>query len=129
MSSTASSPRLNEKASSKEEASSKKQRAATPVDGQGFRLLGKYDLNALFSRAPVDFDLLSQLTHMSAVATSGMSRAQLFEGTAGLSYSTSKYFRQVHLVAQRLNYDYSRACEVVADTVDKIGRASCRERV
>ncbi len=65
----------------------------------------------------MDFDLITQLTHMSAVATSGISRDKLFEGTAALDYSTSKYFRRVHRVAQRLNYDYSKACEVVAEQV------------
>ncbi|HWO73898.1 MAG TPA: hypothetical protein VNN21_10110, partial [Dehalococcoidia bacterium] len=70
---------------------------------------------SLFSREPLDFDLITQLTHMSAVATSGIARDKLFEGTAALDYSTSKYFRRVHRVAQRLNYDYSKACEVVAD--------------
>jgi len=115
MSSIASSPKLDEKASSKQKAEAKS------GDTQHSLLLGRFDLNAIFSRDPVDFDLLSQLTHMTAVATSGMSRAQLFEGTAGLSYSTSKYFRQVHLVAQRLNYDYSSACELVAENVDNEG--------
>lgn len=68
-----------------------------------------------FSREPLDFDLLSQLTHMSAVSTAGISRDRLFEGTGRLDYSTSRFFRRVHLVAQRLNYDYSRACEMVAE--------------
>ncbi len=77
----------------------------------------RIDLDRLLSREPLDYDLLTQLTHMSAVSTSGMSRTSLFEGTSSLSYSTSKFFRQVHLVAQRLNYDYSRACEVVADRI------------
>jgi len=72
--------------------------------------------SSLFSRDPLDFDLISQLTHMSAVATSGISRDRLFEGTAKLDYSTSRFFRRVHLVAQRLNYDYSHACELVAET-------------
>jgi flagellar protein FlaJ len=57
---------------------------------------------------------------MSAVATSGVSRDKLFDGTASLDYSTSKYFRRVHRVAQRLNYDYSKACEVVADQVQGV---------
>ncbi len=70
---------------------------------------------SLFSREPTDFDLVTQLTHMSAIATSGIARDQLFESTAELDYSTSKYFRRVHRVAQRLNYDYSQACEVVGD--------------
>jgi flagellar protein FlaJ len=111
MTSLASSPKLKEKASSKP--------AGQAAGTDGFKLLGRYDLNGLLSRDPLDFDLLSQLTHMSAVATSGMSRSKLFEGTAGLSYSTSKFFRQVHLVAQRLNYDYSHACELVADTIEE----------
>jgi flagellar protein FlaJ len=111
MSSIKSSRKPNEKASSKADAAKAKGRAGS------FKLFGKYDLDELFTRDPVDFDLLSQLTHMAAVSTAGMSRASLFEGTAGLSYSTSKHFRQVHLVARRLNYDYSRACELVAETV------------
>jgi flagellar protein FlaJ len=109
MNSTESSPKPKEKASSK------------PAKGKGiggrFSRLSQLDLEKLLTREAVDFDLLSQLTHMSAVSTSGMARAELFEGTAALSYCTSKYFRQVHLVAQRLNYDYSRACELVAETV------------
>lgn len=73
--------------------------------------------SSLFSREPLDFDLITQLTHMSAVATSGISRDRLFEGTASLHYSTSKFFRRVHRVAQRLSYDYSKACEVVGDAI------------
>lgn len=84
---------------------------------RSFNLFKGLDFDKLLTREALEFDLLSQLTHMSGVATSGMQRAALFEGTASLSYSTSKYFRQVHLVAQKLNYDYSRACEVVADKV------------
>ena len=76
-----------------------------------------FGAQSLFSREPLDFDLVTQLTHMSAVATSGVARDRLFEGTASLEYSTSKYFRRVHRVAQRLQYDYSKACEVVADQV------------
>lgn len=72
-----------------------------------------------FSREPTEFDMITQLTHMSAVATSGLARDKLFEGTAELDYSTSKYFRRVHRVARRLNYDYSKACEVVAEQVKR----------
>ena len=79
MSSIASSPKLNEKASSKEKAPSKSSGSRVA------KLLGGLDVDKLFSREPEDFDLLSQLIHMSAVATSGMSRTALFEGTAGLA--------------------------------------------
>lgn len=112
MSSIASSQRPKEKVSSKR--GKDRPKAPGRESSGGFKLFGKYDLDQIFSREPLDFDLLSQLTHMAAVSTAGMSRAQLFAGTAGLSYSTAKYFRQVHQVAERLNYDYSRACELVA---------------
>src|SRR5581483_8747338 len=75
----------------------------------------KFGPPSLFAREPIDFDLVSQLTHMSAVATSGVTRDKLFEDMANTEYSTSKYFRRVQRVAQRLNYDYSKACEVVSD--------------
>ena len=70
-----------------------------------------------FGRDPVAFDLVTQLTYMSAIATAGISRSQLFEHTANLTYSTSILFRRIHWAAQRLNYDYAQACEVVAETL------------
>ena len=108
MSSIESSQKLNEKDSSNAE-------VVEDAGKPGF--FQRIELDGLLSRDPLEYDLLSQLTHMSAVSTSGMSRTDLFAGTANLSYSTAKYFRRVHLVAQRLNYDYSHACEVVADGI------------
>jgi len=70
-----------------------------------------------FGKEPVAFDLVTQLTYMSAIATAGISRAQLFEETSNLGYSTSLLFRRIHWAAQRLNYDYAQACEVVAETL------------
>jgi archaeal flagellar protein FlaJ len=70
-----------------------------------------------FGREPVAFDLVTQLTYMSAIATAGISRAQLFEHTSNLSYSTSILFRRIHWAAQHLNYDYAQACEAVAETL------------
>jgi flagellar protein FlaJ len=70
-----------------------------------------------FGRDPVAFDLVTQLTYMSAIATAGISRAQLFEHTSNLGYSTSILFRRIHWAAQRLNYDYAQACEAVAETL------------
>lgn len=84
---------------------------ASSKASRGERLKGE----GLFSREPLAFDLIAQLTHMSAVSTAGISREQLFEGISRLDYSTSRFFRHVHLVARRLNYDYSTACEMVAE--------------
>jgi flagellar protein FlaJ len=76
---------------------------------------------SLFMPAPTEYDLVTQLTYMSALATANVGRENLFEKTAQLGYSTSGYFHRVHLVAQRLNYDYARACQLVADaTKDEV---------
>jgi len=73
---------------------------------------------SLFAPAPMEYDLVTQLTYMSALATANVGREHLFEKTAELGYSTSGYFHRVHLVAQRLNYDYARACQLVADATE-----------
>ena len=52
---------------------------------------------------------------MSAVATAGVSRTQLFEYASQLPYSSSVYFRSVHTLARRLNTDYAQACRVMAE--------------
>jgi flagellar protein FlaJ len=73
---------------------------------------------SLFMPAPTEYDLVTQLTYMSALATANVGRESLFQKTAELGYSTSGYFHRVHLVAQRLNYDYARACQLVADATN-----------
>jgi flagellar protein FlaJ len=73
---------------------------------------------SLFRPAPTEYDLVAQLTYMSALATANVGREELFEKTAELGYTTSGYFHRVHLVAQRLNYDYARACQLVADATE-----------
>lgn len=74
--------------------------------------------SSLFKPAPIGYDLVAQLTYMSALATANVGREQLFQKTAELGYTTSGYFHRVHLVAQRLNYDYARACQLVADATE-----------
>jgi len=73
---------------------------------------------SLFRPEPMEYDLVAQLTYMSALATANVGRENLFQKTAELGYSTSGYFQRVHLVAQRLNYDYARACQLVADATE-----------
>ncbi|MGD9116287.1 MAG: hypothetical protein PVJ61_03800 [Dehalococcoidia bacterium] len=55
------------------------------------------------------------MTYMSAVATSGLTRSQIFESAARLPYTSSRYFKDVHFLAQKLNYDYAQACRIVGD--------------
>jgi flagellar protein FlaJ len=73
---------------------------------------------SLFKPQPIEYDLVAQLTYMSALATANVGRENLFQKTAELGYTTSGYFHRVHLVAQRLNYDYARACQLVADATE-----------
>lgn len=73
---------------------------------------------SMFRPAPTEYDLVAQLTYMSALATANVGRENLFQKTAELGYTTSGYFQRVHLVAQRLNYDYARACQIVADATE-----------
>ncbi len=73
-----------------------------------------------FAREPIDFDLDHAADPYVAASPRPASRAtSCSRALPNLDYSTSKYFRRVHRVAQRLNYDYSQACEVVAEQVKR----------
>ncbi len=63
-----------------------------------------------------DFDIFYQLTYMSAVAASGISRTRIFQLGAALARPPSEFFRRVHLLAQRLGYDYASACRVIGES-------------
>ena len=60
------------------------------------------------------FDLFAQLAYLSTIATSGISRTELFEHASKMPYTSSKYFSNVHFLAQKLNVDYAEACRIVA---------------
>ena len=60
------------------------------------------------------FDLFAQLAYLSTIATSGISRTELFEHASRMPYTSSKYFANVHFLAQKLNVDYAEACRTVA---------------
>lgn len=55
-------------------------------------------------------ELFYQLSYMSAVAGAGISRSRIFELGAGLPRIPADYFKRVHLLAQKLGYDYANAC-------------------
>jgi flagellar protein FlaJ len=54
---------------------------------------------------------------MSAVAGAGIARSRLFELGAALPRVPAEYFKRVHLLAQKLGYDYAAACTKVGLTV------------
>jgi flagellar protein FlaJ len=47
---------------------------------------------------------------MSAVAEAGISRSRIFDLGASLPRIPADYFKRVHLLAQKLGYDYATAC-------------------
>lgn len=63
------------------------------------------------------FDLFYQLTYMSAVAAAGISRSRIFYLGSGLARPPSEYFERIHLLAQKLSYDYAEACRTVGAPV------------
>lgn len=69
----------------------------------------------LSSTRNVQFDLFAQLSYMSSISTAGVSRAELFNRASLLPYSSSIYFRRVHLLAQKVNIDYAEGCRLVAE--------------
>jgi flagellar protein FlaJ len=105
-----------------------KKRASSRVQGSGYGVQGTEDntpnpeprtpdpeKKATGSQRNLQFDLFAQLTYMAAVSTAGVSRSQLFDYASNMPYSSSRYFRQVHLLAQKLNIDYAEGCRMVAE--------------
>ena len=64
------------------------------------------------------FDLFAQLAYLSTIATSGISRTELFKHAAEMPYTSSKYFANVHFLAKKLSIDYAEACRMVALSTD-----------
>lgn len=58
-------------------------------------------------------ELFYQLSYMSAVAGAGIARNRIFELGASLPRIPADYFKRVHLLAQKLGYDYASACTKV----------------
>lgn len=63
------------------------------------------------------FDLLYQLTYLSAVAAAGIPRSQMFQRAAKLPCTTAGYFHEVDRLAQSMNYQYAEACRLVGESV------------
>jgi len=64
-------------------------------------------------KEPSEFDLFYQLIYMSAIASAGIARGQLFQLAARLVSSPAEYFKRVHLLCEKLGYNYPAACTAV----------------
>lgn len=79
----------------------------------------KASSNSKLSTNPdaVGFDLLFQLTYLSAVAAAGIPRGRVFQLASNLPNCISPYFKKVHILAEKMNYDYTEACRMVGEVV------------
>lgn len=68
-----------------------------------------------FDRDILGFDLLYQLSYMSAIAASGASRGKLFELGAQLPCPAARYFKDIVQLSKKMNYDYSESCRIVGE--------------
>ena len=78
-----------------------------------------------FSKKPnvdpalLNFDLLYQLTYMSAMASTGLPRATIFEMAAKLPSTAATYFRDVDDLVKSLRYRHAEAVRVVGERSDR----------
>lgn len=63
------------------------------------------------------YDLFYQLIYMSAIAAAGIERRKIFQLASELPRKTAAYLRRIHLLSQRLGYDYSESCKIVGEKV------------
>ena len=66
----------------------------------------------------LSFDLFYQLSYMSSIAAAGISRSQIFEFASQLPCSSARYFKEVHLLAKQMRYDYAVACRTVGEATE-----------
>lgn len=64
------------------------------------------------------YDLFYQLIYMSAIAAAGIERRKIFQLGSELPRKTAAYFRRIHLLSQRLGYDYAESCKIVGEKVN-----------
>ncbi len=67
-----------------------------------------------FNASAYRYDMVSLFTHLAAVATAHIDRAQLFQTAASLGYRASPFFGQVLSLVRGLSYDFAHACHRVS---------------
>lgn len=65
------------------------------------------------------FDLLYQLSYMSAISAAGIPRGQIFELASKLPCRVSVYLQEIVLLVQKMRYDYAVACRMVGESIKK----------
>jgi len=62
------------------------------------------------------FDMLYQISYMSAIASAGIPRSKVIDLACNLPCFTTKYFKQIKTLADKLRLDYAVACRTVGET-------------
>jgi flagellar protein FlaJ len=76
----------------------------------------KRNVKAYFEEI-TSFDLLHQLTYMSATAAAGISRGRVFQLARQLACPPSQYFKQIDDLAVNMRYNYPDAVRLVGERV------------
>ena len=63
----------------------------------------------------VGFDLLSNLTYMQVLSMGGLPRNQVLENCGKQNLKTAVFFQYVHLLANRVGLEYTRAFQLVSE--------------
>lgn len=75
--------------------------------------------NSSSDEASLSFDLLYQLSYMSAISAAGISRSQIFELGAKLPCSSSHYLAEISNLSEKWRYDYAVACRIIGESSKK----------
>ena len=67
----------------------------------------------------VNDDMLFLLTYMAAISTADIQRNRIFD-YAGRQreYETSRYFRQIHILASKWGYEYAKSCKYISQRLN-----------
>ncbi len=68
------------------------------------------------SSETLSFDLLYQLSYMSAISAAGIPRSQIFELGSKLPCSSAKYIQEITTLSEQMRYDYAIASRMVGES-------------
>ena len=84
-----------------------------------FKFWPRHKSRSSFKETSLSFDLLYQLSYMSAISAAGLPRSQIFELGSQLPCSSSQYIAEIHNLSKRWRYDYAVACRMVGESSKK----------
>lgn len=78
----------------------------------------------------VNDDTLFLLTYMAAISTADIERDKMFDYAGRQKeYEASKYFRQIHILASKWGYEYSKACKYTSQKLKDAYLSKFFERI